>query len=274
MRGAIERVLRYLAVDFKDVPYIQWQCADAWQPHLTPHDLWTIDALDEVWVHIQRRKTHLEQRARDTLPHDTELLLSIRVAQSDIELDDCEASLQAAATPAQAAVSRFRSVVEDEPAVVEGAPKLLAAPRRRTHAMSSDARVLRLAEQMCVKPRSVAQHLESSMARADSVYVPLSPTELAQQIIDDPLTAEQMATSATNWTVDQLLNAARRQCVTACVNDPAVRNAARSRFNSKAEVNTVPTERGALEIDASHEFYPVKRIKDKPLSAVRRVFYI
>lgn len=55
------RVLRYLARDQLDVPFIEHYCPDYWHPELSRADLWTIDACDDKWVRLLRKRTRLEQ---------------------------------------------------------------------------------------------------------------------------------------------------------------------------------------------------------------------
>ena len=119
-------------------------------------DLWAIDALDEKWVHLQRRKFRVEEQLKRLAPDDYDLLIHLQ-GGGDAEIDDCvewvtalqqqqpqqpqDEQERASAGAGASKPSRFRSVVDgfDEAdaaasssaAAAAAAPKILAPSRLR-----------------------------------------------------------------------------------------------------------------------------------------------
>lgn len=51
---------------------------------------------------------------------------------------------------------------------------------------------------------------------------------------------------------------------------PELRKILKEKYYRKLVISTTPTVKGAQEIDLYNIFFPVKRIKDKPISTLKR----
>jgi hypothetical protein len=171
LKDSITNVLRYMTVDRLDIPYIATYLADNWQASeagsggLHRSDLWTIDQWDDVWVHLQRRRSRLESAIRELVPMDYDLSGRLFQSASEVELDDMAEYLvqlqhqaEHSSGSAKSKPSRFGNVLDDlsDPAADAALPASKSASRKY---VAPDVRVVELASAFGLAPRAVSKNM-------------------------------------------------------------------------------------------------------------------
>ncbi|EFX73571.1 hypothetical protein DAPPUDRAFT_10851, partial [Daphnia pulex] len=106
----------------------------------------------------------------------------------------------------------------------------------------------------------------------------LSPEQLAENMRDnyqlhkvdhtptEPLVAAVEYVSPELQTASEVLKAANYMLAVQIAKEPLVLQCVRESFFERARIDVIPTEKGWKEIDENHNLYPIKFVKDKPVS--------
>ena len=255
LKYAIGHVLKLIRKDHLEVPFIQRHRRDKFHPHLTPADLFFVHDQNSRWEHLIQRKMALKQwnGAIPEVDRYLELVdderairdlsewLGVRYKR---EMEDWKRSQE----------SLKENDTEDGEGDEETTRKLKRPIRRDVYMLAKDANMTEFAKRFTISSEEFANNVESSVKTDSPDDPPMDPRALAEQY-----TCPEFPSP------DSVMHATRTMLSQEVATELKVRKSFRQYFYQNAWVSTQPTERGRVEVDEGHEYYPFKYLKKKPV---------
>ncbi|XP_076912331.1 transcription elongation factor SPT6 homolog [Bidens hawaiensis] len=281
-KGDISRFLEFMHVQKLDVPFIAMyrkeDCRSLFEdqeprdsnpeekPMLRWHKLlWAILELDRKWLLLQKRKSALQSYYNNrfeqerSIYDETRLHLnqklfdsitkSLKVAESEREIDDVDAKFNLHFPPADVAV--------DEGRFERHKNSQFKRPKRKSqYSICSKSGLWEVATKFGYSSEEFGLLISLEEMRTDELEdAKETPEEVASRftcaMFEDP---------------QAVLRGARHMAAVEISCEPCVRRHVRSIFMDNAVVSTNPTADGNVSIDSRHQFAGIKWLKNKPLT--------
>ncbi|ROT72463.1 putative transcription elongation factor SPT6-like isoform X2 [Penaeus vannamei] len=286
-----------------EVPFIAFYRKEEVQPELNIHDLWKVYRWDEKWCQLKRRKENLRSRFQmmsefqgDLIMRDLDAPLPENVRmlkEEDIErIDELETSEQfndcykqfllyygkdlpemhehmkaknkerqntvrtTKIVKVLRKVKRKKKKKKKEPQqATEDTDALKKAVRRHEYELLRKAGIEALTKKFGLTPEQFGENLRDNYQRFD-----------CEQCQEDPLKEAEEHISKMCSTPERVLEAAVRMVGWQLACEPLVRRTVREAYFERARISARPTPQGLKIVDEHHPLYPIKYLKDKPVT--------
>jgi len=229
----VVQVLHFIKIEYLEIPVIvntRREYCD-----IPEENLWMIDEWDERWDRMHRRRSILLQKANDGI-HD-ELIPFLKNTWHPEELNDVHEYL--------ATLSH-----KEHKRIGEKIPRRIQLVN-----LIRDTGMDDLIQELSLTPQAFAENLKYKYPKNKFLK---SPSEF-------PKDAAELYISHKLPDTEAVLVRARRIASFRLFLHPLVRSYIRSEFWSQAIVSTEPTAKGRHSITWTHPYYPIHRLKKKPV---------
>ncbi|XP_047491052.1 transcription elongation factor SPT6-like [Penaeus chinensis] len=153
-------------------------------------------------------------------------------------------------------VDKENEEVEDEPQqATEDTDALKKAVRRHEYELLRKAGIEALTKKFGLTPEQFGENLRDNYQRFD-----------CEQCQEDPLKEAEEHISKMCSTPERVLEAAVRMVGWQLACEPLVRRTVREAYFERARISARPTPQGLKIVDEHHPLYPIKYLKDKPVT--------
>ena len=263
---SIEAVIRFMNVDFLEVPFIWRHRSDYLVAHQPDHpdermrmvafihqdDLWKIQALSIKFRAFAHRRQELQTLFESLEAESAFFVDAFTSLESVEEVVDLHEWLTMTFAAKVAELKEQRELADVEAAQL----KTKRAVKQSQYEFAKKTAVAKLASQAAIPATQLSQDFVAG-TRSQSVEDPAQrPSELG-----DEFTGDGVYMSA-----DSALSAAKLILVHELGRDPLLKKEVRRYFHDYGVVSVFPTEKGRHKLDPLQPAYAFKYLKEKPIS--------